>query len=128
MQAEAMSRTQGSEITHAMEEQKELERRFEGLVAARAVLRTMPNKNKLKEVGARLISSDGIFFCGLEYKPGMQDMGLIAFQPLLRLSPLKSLDNNPELPGRLGVLRVVFTRSLLESVNPIHLLLHTFLC
>lgn len=50
-QAEAMSRTQGSEITRAMEEQKELEQRFESLVAARAVLRTMPNKNKLKEVG-----------------------------------------------------------------------------
>ncbi|GAQ81762.1 hypothetical protein KFL_000900170 [Klebsormidium nitens] len=47
--AEAMSRTQGSEITRAMEEQKELEQRFEALVAARAVLRTMPNKNKLKE-------------------------------------------------------------------------------
>jgi hypothetical protein len=46
-----MSRTQGSEITRAMEEQKELEQRFEALVTARATLRTMPNKNKLKEVG-----------------------------------------------------------------------------
>lgn len=48
-----MSRTQGSEITRAMEEQKELEQRFEALVTARATLRTMPNKNKLKEVGVQ---------------------------------------------------------------------------
>jgi sulfur transfer protein SufE len=61
-----MSRTQGSEITRAMEEQKELEQRFEALVTARATLRTMPNKNKLKEVGVPGVRSESVFANGSE--------------------------------------------------------------
>ena len=48
VQAQALTQSVGEEITRMIEEQKELELRFEQLISAQHVLRTMPNKSKLR--------------------------------------------------------------------------------
>ena len=48
VQAQALTQSVGEEITRMIEEQKELEMRFEQLISAQHVLRTMPNKSKLR--------------------------------------------------------------------------------
>jgi len=48
-QAQELSQSVGREVSRVVQEQRYLEQRFEQVVAQRAVLRTMPNKQKYKE-------------------------------------------------------------------------------
>jgi homoserine dehydrogenase len=49
VQAQALTQSVGEEVTRMIVEQKELEQRFEQLISAQHVLRTMPNKSKLRQ-------------------------------------------------------------------------------
>eukprot|EP00899_Mesostigma_viride_P011638 jgi/Mesvir1/20475/Mv12363-RA.1 len=49
VQAEELSRSVGDEISRVIQEQRELETRFEQLIQARSALKQMPNKTKFKE-------------------------------------------------------------------------------
>ena len=59
VQAQALTQSVGEEITRMIEEQKELEQRFEQLISAQHILRTMPNKSKLRnnQVGSRITAA-----------------------------------------------------------------------
>lgn len=54
VQAQELTQSVGEEITKMIGQQKDLERRFEELVSAQHVLRTLPNKSKLRENQVRL--------------------------------------------------------------------------
>ncbi|GAX76182.1 hypothetical protein CEUSTIGMA_g3626.t1 [Chlamydomonas eustigma] len=54
VQAQELTQSVGEEITRMIANQKELERRFEELVSAQHVLRTLPNKSKLRDNQAEL--------------------------------------------------------------------------
>lgn len=54
VQAQELTQSVGEEITRMIAEQKELEKRFEELIAAQHVLRTLSNKSKLRENQAEL--------------------------------------------------------------------------
>lgn len=54
VQAQELTQSVGEEITRMISEQKELEKRFEELIAAQHVLRNLPNKSKLRENQAEL--------------------------------------------------------------------------
>ena len=49
LQAQELTQSVGEEITRMIAEQKDLERRFEELVSAQHILRTLPNKAKLRD-------------------------------------------------------------------------------
>ncbi len=49
VQAQELTQSVGEEITRMIANQKNLERRFEELVSAQHVLRTLPNKSKLRD-------------------------------------------------------------------------------
>ncbi len=49
LQAQELTQSVGEEIARMITEQKNLEKRFEELVSAQHILRTLPNKSKLKE-------------------------------------------------------------------------------
>eukprot|EP00891_Asterochloris_glomerata_P008098 jgi/Astpho2/8098/Aster-03042 len=53
-QAEALTRSVGEEITHMLEQQKQLEDKFQTLLAEQHILRSLPNKNKLMQNEAQL--------------------------------------------------------------------------
>jgi hypothetical protein len=53
VQAQELTQSVGEEISRMIEQQKKLEKRFEELVSAQHVLRTLPNKSKLRENQAR---------------------------------------------------------------------------
>ncbi|KAG1679939.1 hypothetical protein FOA52_007003 [Chlamydomonas sp. UWO 241] len=54
VQAQELTQSVGEEISRMIEQQKKLEKRFEELVSAQHVLRTLPNKSKLRENQAEL--------------------------------------------------------------------------
>jgi hypothetical protein len=49
VQAQELTQSVGEEITRMIANQKELERRFEELMSAQHILRTLPNKSKLRD-------------------------------------------------------------------------------
>jgi len=54
VQAQELTQSVGEEISRMIEQQKQLEKRFEELVSAQHVLRNLPNKSKLRENQAEL--------------------------------------------------------------------------
>lgn len=49
VQAQELTQSVGEEITKMIAQQKDLEKRFENLVSVQHILRTLPNKSKLRE-------------------------------------------------------------------------------
>lgn len=49
VQAQELTQSVGEEITRMIAQQKDLEKRFEELVSAQHILRTLPNKSKLRD-------------------------------------------------------------------------------
>mmetsp|Transcript_15738 Transcript_15738/g.44039 ORF Transcript_15738/g.44039 Transcript_15738/m.44039 type:complete len:414 (-) Transcript_15738:136-1377(-) len=115
VQAQALTQSVGEEITRMIEEQKELEQRFEQLISAQHILRTMPNKSKLRnnqkevaEVAGKLRKSTKQLCRNLKDNPNVtENMAKVAAEraqlQVLLGKCLSELESAREMPSMLNM-------------------------